>query len=87
MEGWVIRKTKLSDQFNMEDAEVMLPEAANMLMIVGPGGSLRFFTHADTPRPEAGDTIISFSPPREPSPETAAAKKAGRRAADTAQTA
>ena len=85
MEGWVFRKTRLSDRFKMEDAAEMLPEAANMLLIVQPGGNLRFFTHASTPEPEAGDTIISFSPPRAKTPEKAAARKAGKSAGSKPQ--
>ena len=63
-EGWVFRKTKLSDEFDMEDAREKLPSATNMLLLVEPDGDLRFFTHASVPEPEPGDTIISFSPPR-----------------------
>ncbi len=78
MEGWVFRKTKLSDQFKLEDAEEMLPEAANMLLILSPSGDLRFFTHASTPEPEAGDTIVSFSPPRESTSDVATVKNNGK---------
>ncbi len=78
-EGWVFRKTKLSERFAIEDAEEMLPEAANMLLILKPGGNLLFFTHTNAPQPEAGDTIVSFSPARSKSPEQMAAKKAGKR--------
>ncbi len=71
--GWVFRKTKLSDQFDIEDAREVLPEAANMLLLLRPDGKMRFFTHASAPEPQAGDTIISYSPPgrksREGKPE------------------
>lgn len=85
LQGWVFRKTRLSDRFKMEDAAEMLPEAANMLLIMRPSGNLRFFTHASTPEPQAGDTIISFSPSRAKTPEEAAAKKAGKSASSKAQ--
>ncbi len=62
-DGWVFRKTKLSEQFKMEDAREVLPEAANMLLLLRPDGRMRFFTHASAPEPQAGDTIISYSPP------------------------
>ena len=78
MEGWVFRKTKLSEQFNIEDAKDNLPEAANVLLLLRPDGTMRFFTHATAPEPRAGDTIISFSPPRKKTPEEAAARKAQR---------
>ncbi|ANU06652.1 cation:proton antiporter [Paraurantiacibacter namhicola] len=64
-EGWVFRKTKLSEEFDVDAAREKLPNAANMLLLIRPSGNLRFFTHASVPEPEAGDTIVSFSPPRE----------------------
>lgn len=64
-EGWVFRKTKLSDEFDFEDAQEKLPESTHMLMLIRSSGRLRFFTHAARPDPRAGDTIISFSPPAE----------------------
>jgi NhaP-type Na+/H+ or K+/H+ antiporter len=63
-EGWVFRKTRLSEQFNFEDAQDTLPPAAEMLLILRPGGQLRFFTHAAAPKPTAGDIVISYSPPK-----------------------
>ena len=78
MEGWVFRRTKLSDQFNLDDAKESLPEAANMLLLVRPSGEMRFFTHASAPEPQPGDMVVSFSPPRQKTPEEAAAKKAGK---------
>ena len=75
-EGWVFRRTKLSEQFNMEDALGTLPEQANMLLLLKPSGEMKFFTHALTPEPQAGDTIISFSPPREQKQERTAKRSA-----------
>ena len=63
MEGWIFRKTRLSDQFNIDDARDTLPEATNMLLLLKPDGRMRFFTHAAAPEPQAGDTVVSFSPP------------------------
>nr|WP_324829286.1 sodium:proton antiporter [Qipengyuania sp. Z2] len=77
--GWVFRKTKLSEEFDFEKAQQRLPEAANMLLLVREDGTIRFFTHAARPEPRAGDTIISFSPPQERSPEEVAARRAGKR--------
>jgi hypothetical protein len=76
-QGWVFRKTRLSDKFAMEDAREKLPDAANMLLLLRPDGTMRFFTHASAPDPTAGDTVISYSPP-DPSK---AAKAAGKRSA------
>ncbi|MBX7513846.1 cation:proton antiporter [Qipengyuania sp. GH38] len=79
-QGWVFRKTKLSDEFDFEDAQERLPDAANMLLLIRRGGVIRFFTHAARPEPRAGDTILSYLPPqRRTAEENAARKKSGRK--------
>ena len=80
-QGWVFRKTKLSDEFDFDDAQEKLPDSATMLLLVRKSGRLRFFTHAARPEPRAGDTIITFSPPRAKATEDkpADAKPAGAR--------
>ena len=83
-QGWVFRRTKLSERFDFEDAQETLPEANQMLLLLRPDGTMRFFTHAARPEPRAGDTIISFSPPPVKSAEATAAKKAARRGAKPA---
>ncbi|GAA4642016.1 sodium:proton antiporter [Pontixanthobacter gangjinensis] len=77
-QGWVFRKTTLSEEFDFEAAQEKLPDAAHMLLILRESGTMRFFTHVVRPEPRAGDTIISYSPPRAKTPQEAAAKKAGR---------
>ncbi len=79
-QGWVFRKTKLSDEFDFEAAQQRLPEAANMLLLLRENGVIRFFTHAARPEPRAGDVIVSFSPPQERTAEEAAAKRDKKRA-------
>lgn len=81
-EGWVFRRTKLSEQFAVEDMRETLPEAANMLLLVRPDGTLRFFTHASAPEPQAGDVIVSFSPPQAKSDKKAANRKANKKGSD-----
>ena len=78
MEGWVFRRTKLSEKFDVDDARDHLPEAASMLLLVEPEGGLRFFTHAAAPEPQPGDIIISYSPPRTKTAEEQAAKRGGK---------
>ncbi|WP_299195439.1 sodium:proton antiporter [uncultured Erythrobacter sp.] len=63
-QGWMFKKTKLSDEFDFEDAQEKLPDSATMLLLVRESGTLRFFTHAVRPVPRAGDTIITFAPPK-----------------------
>ncbi|MBD2843355.1 cation:proton antiporter [Erythrobacter rubeus] len=77
-QGWVFRKTKLSDEFDFEDAQEKLPDSANMLLLLRSSGRLRFFTHAARPEPRAGDTILSFSPPQLKTLEEKAARRASR---------
>lgn len=62
--GWVFKKTKLSDTFGFEDARAKLTDDASLLLIVRENGTLRFFTHAVRPEPRAGDTVISYAPPK-----------------------
>ena len=79
-QGWVVRKTKLSDEFDFADARERLPDAANILLLVRRDGTIRFFTHAARPEPRAGDTILSFLPPQtRTAEENAARKKPGRK--------
>jgi NhaP-type Na+/H+ or K+/H+ antiporter len=73
-QGWVFRRTTLSDKFGFDDAQETLPEANQLLLLLRPDGQMRFFTHAARPEPRAGDTIVSYSPPLAP-------KAAARRAA------
>lgn len=69
-DGWEFKKTKLSDEFNFADAREKLPEDACLLLIVRENGTLRFFTHAVRPEPRAGDTVISYVPPKNQKPQT-----------------
>ena len=77
-QGWVFRKTTLSDEFDFADAQEKLPETAHMLLIIRETGTMRFFTHESRPEPRAGDTIVSFSPPRAKTAEEVAAKRAAK---------
>jgi len=77
-EGWVFRKTRLSEQFGLAEAKEALPDGATMLLLIRPNGRMRFFTHAAAPAPQAGDVVISYSPPQRRQASTRAAS--GRRA-------
>lgn len=63
-QGWVFRKTTLSNEFTFDQARESLPEEAIMLLLVRADGRMRFFTHAARPEPSSGDTVVSFSPPK-----------------------
>ncbi len=79
LEGWEFRRTTLSDKYGLDDVKVTLPDATSMLLILKPDGRMLFFTHASAPEPKPGDTIISYSPPREKTPEEAAARRNSKR--------
>ncbi|NVE95495.1 cation:proton antiporter [Altererythrobacter lutimaris] len=79
-QGWVFRKTRLSDEFGFEDALAKLPEGASLLLVLRESGRLRFFTHAARPEPRPGDTVISFAPPQDK-----AAERAAKRASEAEQ--
>ncbi|WP_034960676.1 sodium:proton antiporter [Erythrobacter longus] len=63
-DGWIFKKTKLSEEFDFADAQEKLAEDASLLLLLRESGTLRFFTHAVRPKPRAGDTVISFVPPK-----------------------
>ena len=84
-DGWIFRKTKLSEEFDYEDAQENLPENAHMLLLLREGGRMRFFTHAARPEPRAGDTIITFSPPQRQKAQEEAAKRAARQSGPKAE--
>ena len=73
-EGWIFRKTKLTEEFGFEEAQAKLPENAHLLLLVRQSGRMRFFTHANRPEPNPGDTIISYTPPQQHSNGTASDK-------------
>lgn len=77
-QGWIFRKTTLSDEFDFEAAQEKLPDTAHMLLLLRENGVMRFFTHAARPEPRAGDTVITFTPPKTKSAEEVAARKAER---------
>ena len=73
-QGWIFRKTRLSEEFDFDAAQQALPESGHLLLVLRKSGTLRFFTHAARPEPRPGDTVISFTPPK--TPRTGAANPA-----------
>src|SRR3546814_11513828 len=62
--GWTFRKTRISEQFDFSAAKAVLPEGADLLLLLRKNGTLRFFTHASRPTPEVDDIVISYAPPQ-----------------------
>lgn len=71
-QGWVFRKTKLSDEFGFADALATMPDDSHLLLLLRESGRLRFFTHAATPDPRPGDIVVAFTPPQDRTAERAA---------------
>lgn len=62
-EGWDFQKTRLTEEYDLDAYLADRPEGAEMLVVVGKGGSLRFSTLRSRAQAEPGDTVVSFSPP------------------------
>ena len=77
-EGWIFRKTKLSERFDFDDVKTKLPDAADLLLVVRANGTMRFFSHASRPEPAKGDTVISFTPPVKSTAADRTSRKAER---------
>jgi NhaP-type Na+/H+ or K+/H+ antiporter len=63
-EGWVFRKTRISEQFDFAAAQAALADEADMLFVLRKDGRIRFFTHASRPSPQPGDVVVSYGPAR-----------------------
>src|SRR3546814_1885764 len=57
--GWTFRKTRISEQFDFSAAKAVLPEGADLLLLLRKNGTLRFFTHASRPTPERSEEHTS----------------------------
>lgn len=67
--GWTFRKTRISEQFDFDDARSALPDEADMLFVLRKDGRIRFFTHASRPTPQPGDVVVSYGPSRHADPD------------------
>ncbi|MCB2088347.1 MAG: sodium:proton antiporter [Sphingomonadaceae bacterium] len=78
-QGWIFRRTRLSEEFDFDDARETLPEEGQMLLLLRKGGVMHFFSHASQPQPQPGDVIVSFSPPGEKAAPTTGENRRSRR--------
>jgi len=91
-EGWVFRRTKLTEEFTIDDAREKLGEKANMLLLLRENGTMRFFTHAARPEPRPGDIVITYTPQHLKRAEAESAKReagqndAGKKPSDKRET-
>ncbi len=77
--GWGFQKTRLTDEYDLDRYLSDRPEGTEMLFAVRPSGEIAFSTDEGRPSAEAGDVILSFSPP--PPTEKRASKRNGNGAA------
>ncbi|MBB3034487.1 cation:proton antiporter [Alteriqipengyuania lutimaris] len=84
-EGWTFRRTKLTEEFTIDDAREKLGDKAQMLLLLRENGVMRFFTHAAKPEPRAGDIVITYSPQQLKRAEAESAKRANDPAAGKAK--
>ncbi len=84
-EGWTFRRTKLTEEFTIDDAREKLGDQAHMLLLLRENGTMRFFTHAAKPEPRAGDIVITYSPQHLKRAEAESAKREAKSAAGQAK--
>jgi len=64
LQGWVFNRTKLTEEFGFDDYEEQRAEGSELLTDYGGDGKLSFTTIKERPKGRAGDTLLTFSPPR-----------------------
>src|SRR5690606_14164024 len=62
-EGYAMRKTQLTEQYNYADFQEKSVEGTIPLFIERAQGKIEFFTDENKMEAKIGDTIVSFSPP------------------------
>ncbi|MFC0300043.1 cation:proton antiporter [Virgibacillus soli] len=61
--GYVFRKTTITEQFPFKQYVEEKDNATVFLYVIKPNGKIKFFTEETTTIGEAGDTVISMTPP------------------------
>jgi hypothetical protein len=62
MEGSVIKKTKLGDEFDYSDFQQMYGHSAVILFVIDTNKNLRVCTADETISPQAGETLLALVP-------------------------
>ena len=62
-EGWIFRKTKLTDEFDFDTYKASLPEGTEPLFALQPNGVLSFASVNSGGSPRTGDTVVAFTVP------------------------
>ncbi|WP_082232563.1 cation:proton antiporter [Halobacillus massiliensis] len=62
-QGYVFRKTTITQQFKYMDYLKNMNEGAMMFLVIKPSKKIEFFTRESQPKVETGDVIVSLTPP------------------------
>jgi len=62
-EGWTFQRTRLTEEYTLDDYLANRSEGAEMLVVVNTSGALVFSTLSERAVAEPGDTVVSFAPP------------------------
>lgn len=69
-EGYTMRKTQLTEQFNYDDFKEKWTEDTIPLFVQRPQGKIEFFSDSNKLEPKPGDTVVSFTSPTRQSDRT-----------------
>lgn len=70
-QGWVFRKTRLTEVYSYEKYLADSPEGTLQLMVIKSSGGLSMNAQSTAFAPAVGDTVISFGPSRKDNPSIA----------------
>ncbi len=60
--GWRFRRTRLSEEFSLDDLQADLAEQSALIAVVRPSRKIDFFSQDYAPAAGSGDTVLSFTP-------------------------
>ncbi len=65
VDGWNFQATRLTDEFGYERFVETRPENTHAVLWIRPSGAITFAATEGSGKPDVGDTIVSFGPPRQ----------------------
>ncbi|PAX08972.1 hypothetical protein CKY28_06425 [Sphingomonas lenta] len=60
--GWTLGSMRFEHAQDLATLQGRVPDSGDPLLLLRANRSVRFFTHASKPTPEAGDTVVAFAP-------------------------
>jgi NhaP-type Na+/H+ or K+/H+ antiporter len=73
VDGWQFSRTRLTDSYTYSEFLGDADSRALQVLLLKPDGGSLFLSPQQEVEPEAGDTLVSFGPPRQPEPAAPAA--------------